>query len=181
MRLSLLLGTAVVASAHYLTGLPTVPFKADPGGGQLDVSKLKSIVIDSAYVDARDTEGDTLIPPTLGEFAHTFADDLAKKDIKLKVTVSRKPCPHSIFLTVGDTEGYLDRAGRVTSEGYTLSTEPHGVVISGASPLGVWWGTRTLLQQVVLGDGHLPLGSGKDAPGWGQRGVMVSMCLSLPI
>lgn len=74
-----------------------------------------------------------------------------------------------------DKEGkYEDAAGRSTSEGYKLSTTADGVTIAGASPLGAWWGTRSLLQQAVLDDDHhIPAGSGSDAPGWSTRGMML--------
>lgn len=162
---------AATAVADHLAGLPTVPFEAC--GGQLDVSTLKGIIVDSTYSDARDTDGSTLIPPTLAEFANTFAEDLAQLDIKLPVSDGEKPSKPAIFLTLGESDEYVDKAGRDTSEAYTLTVEDDGIVISGASPLGVWWGTRTVLQQLVLGDGKIPLGSGIDSPGWAQRGLMV--------
>ncbi|KAH8891925.1 glycoside hydrolase, partial [Thozetella sp. PMI_491] len=73
---------------------------------------------------------------------------------------------------------YLDAAGRETSEGYTIATSPSGITIAGASPLGVWWGTRTILQQGVLslassGVPSVPYGSGVDVPGWSARGMML--------
>lgn len=88
-------------------------------------------------------------------------------------------CSHnSIFLTVGDSDDYLDAADRPTSEGYSLNIEASCVVVTGASPLGVWWGTRTILQQAVIsradtGTAGIPYGSGFDIPGWSTRGMML--------
>lgn len=79
-----------------------------------------------------------------------------------------------MFLTL-DTDGkYNDAAGRHTAEGYKLSVEKDGVTIAGASPLGAWWGTRSLLQAAVLDDGHkIQAGEASDAPGWSTRGMML--------
>jgi hexosaminidase len=136
---------------------------------------LKAIVVDSTFQNSRDTEGKTLIPPTLLEFAETFSADL--KDI-LNVSVPVKTAASSgtdsVFLTLSsDSDEFLDVAGRKTSEGYSFEVTTNGVKIAGASPLGVWWGTRTLLQQAVLGEMKIPLGTVSDSPGWGTRGIMV--------
>ena len=160
------------ASADVLTGLPTAPF-SPRGSGSLESAKLTKIVVDSTFSDSRDTEGETLIPPSLEEFANTFAQDLTTLKLPLDVEVALGPESGSIFLTLGQSDAYRDEAGRKTSEGYTLTVQPDGVTISGASPLGVWWGTRTLMQQLVLGKGTLPLGQVVDRPGWPSRGLMV--------
>ncbi|EFX04405.1 glycoside hydrolase [Grosmannia clavigera kw1407] len=73
---------------------------------------------------------------------------------------------------------YLDATGKQSSEAYKLITSPSGITIIGASPLGVWWGTRTILQQALLslaesGVPSIPYGSGLDIPGWAIRGMML--------
>ena len=136
---------------------------------------VTEIVVDRRYEKHRDEAGLTLIPPTLLEFATTFAGDL-KESVGLHVAVrsAENGSPNSIFLTLGDMGEYLDAAGRLSSEGYTLSTNESGIVITGASPLGAWWGTRTLLQQgIISDDGTIPMGTGVDTPGWGTRGMMI--------
>lgn len=86
---------------------------------------------------------------------------------------------NAIVLTLDKTANkYLDAAGRPTSEGYTLTTNSSGIFIEGASPLGAWWGTRTVLQQATLKDvdttvAGVPYGTGQDAPGWATRGMML--------
>ncbi|MBE3043897.1 family 20 glycosylhydrolase, partial [Candidatus Bathyarchaeota archaeon] len=81
---------------------------------------------------------------------------------------------NSIFITIGNSGDYRDVVGRETHEGYTLKTDEESITITGASPLGAWWGTRTVLQQAILSDdGSVPAGSGVDAPGWGTRGMMI--------
>jgi hexosaminidase len=78
-------------------------------------------------------------------------------------------------MTIGNSSHYLDAAGRPTSEGYSINITKDGIVITGASPLGAFWGTRSILQQGVLSNGmQLSLGNAIDAPGWGVRGTFVS-------
>lgn len=159
-----------------LLGIPTIPFNATNGSYPLRC--LKSVIVDSRYASAVDNEGWTLIPPTLEEFAETFAADLNSQfGFSLPVKRANSAQPDSIFLTVNNSTTYRDAAGRPTSEGYSLSVSKAGVVIQGASPLGAWWGTRTVLQLALLSKSNdsltIPYGSGTDAPGWGTRGIML--------
>lgn len=117
---------------------------------------------------------DTLIPPTLFEFAATFADDLSSiYGISTTVTNGTSSTADSIFLTLGDSSKYVNASGEPSSEGYTLSVLSDGITITGASPLGAWWATRTVLQQAALNDGAVPVGTGDDTPGWATRGMML--------
>lgn len=109
------------------------------------------------------------------EFAETFRGDLASIGVKAAITLGRKAPDGAIFCTLdGDKSAFRDAAGRATSEGYRLSVTSRGIELTGASPLGVWWASRTILQQAVLHDGKILQGVGVDAPGWGERGMMVS-------
>lgn len=169
------LATAISAACGAVfPGIPTVPFERD-GSAVLDFSSLSFIVVDEAHAASRDTRGLTLIPPTLRDFAETFAGDVGSVlGHNVSVVTGTAAAPGAIFLTLGDARDYLDVAGRETSEGYTLETTAEGLVVRGASPLGVWWGTRTVIQQTLVGNGSLPLGRAVDSPGWGSRGMMVS-------
>jgi hexosaminidase len=132
------------------------------------------IVVDSQYSAFKDDSMATLIPPTLLEFAQTFADDLATiYDVDATVTNATNSTAGSIFLTLGDPSHYLNASGEPSSEGYSLSVTSDAITITGASPLGVWWGTRTVLQQATLNNGSVPSGSGTDTPGWATRGMML--------
>lgn len=138
------------------------------------MSSIKAIVVDAQYASSVDDSMATLIPPTLSEFAQTFADDLASIfNIDTTVTNGTNSTADSIFLTLGDPSAYLNASGDPSSEGYSLSVASDAITITGASPLGVWWGTRTLLQQATLNNGSIPLGSGTDTPGWATRGMML--------
>lgn len=174
--------SAAVCSAVVLgdlVGIPTVPFTAT-GNGSYDALKTRSVIVDRRCVNATDTHGWTLIPPTLGDFASTFANDLASfADLGCEVEIGSAPQASSIFLTLDNRTEYQDAAGRWTSEGYTLDVHADHVIIAGASPLGAWWGTRSLLQQAVLNNGSFKVGQGVDSPGWNTRGIFVRLT-SLP-
>ncbi|WQF89927.1 Putative concanavalin A-like lectin/glucanase domain superfamily, glycoside hydrolase superfamily [Colletotrichum destructivum] len=162
------------AVADSLPGLPTAPYT--PTGGTLPSASLTRIIVSSEFAEFVDDAGQTLIPPTLHSFATTFASDLASVvGLDIPVELGATAEQGSIFLTLGDASLYKDAAGRETSEGYSLNVTVDGVLISGASPLGVWWGTRTLLQQLVLDGGEVKLGYGVDSPGWGIRGMMLDI------
>jgi len=158
-----------------LLGLPTVPFVED--GGHLSLSKLGRIIVDAEHCDIADTTGHTLIPPTLLEFANTFASDLEATGSNTEVVAGDHAEEGSIFLTIGNSSEFIDAAGRWTAEAYTLNVTDDRIIITGASPLGAWWATRSVFQQRAL-NGTIATGYGVDAPGWGTRGIMV--CLLMP-
>lgn len=162
-----------IVVAARLVGIPTVPF-TESGNGSFSLASVKSIVVDSKYAETTDDRGQTLIPPTLQEFATTFAADWeVTMHSSVDVVSGDDGASDAIFLTIGDAGDYLDAASQETSEGYTLSVSSSGITIAGASPLGVWWGTRTILQQLVLAGGSFPYGSTVDSPGWETRGMML--------
>ncbi|KAL3424064.1 glycosyl hydrolase family 20 [Phlyctema vagabunda] len=155
-------------------GIPTVPFVETNSTSGFSLSKLSSIVVDSAFQNSVDTNGETLIPPNLLAFATTFgADLLSSVGMDVPVMAGDAAIPNSIFFTLGKTSDYLDVAGRETSEGYSIDVTSEGIVITGASPLGAWWGTRSILQQAILGETEFAAGSAVDSPGWGVRGFML--------
>ncbi|KAJ6027103.1 hypothetical protein N7460_011920 [Penicillium canescens] len=170
MKLSCLI--FYTASALCWLGVPTTPFTET--GGNYELSKLSGIVVDSQYSDAVDNDGQTLIPPTLLQFAETFQGDLKSVlGLDIKVSQGTKREVNTIFMTLANQTGFQDVAGRFTSEAYALTVDDRGVVITGSSPLGAWWGTRSVIQAAVIGDLSLAKGSGVDAPGWGTRGAML--------
>lgn len=150
-----------------------MPYEA--ADGTFSLSNLQSIIVNQEFAGAKDESGLTLIPPTLLEFANTFSEDLKETfDIEVEVKEGSEQESNSIFLTIGESGDYLDVVGRETPEGYTLKTDDSGITVTGASPLGAWWGTRTILQQAILSeDTSVPAGEGVDAPGWATRGMMI--------
>ncbi|ATY60851.1 Glycoside superfamily [Cordyceps militaris] len=157
-----------------LPGIPTVPFEAADGNKTFSLGSVSTVIIDAKFAATTDKGGLTLIPPTLRAFGTTFAQDLQEL---LNKTVTAQDGdqrgPNTIFLTIDGDGEFLDAAGRPTTEGYAIAVNEDGVTIRGASALGAWWGTRTLLQQAILGDGAVPVGQGRDAPGWSTRGMML--------
>ncbi|KAI1175809.1 beta-hexosaminidase [Nemania sp. FL0916] len=179
-RLSLLAILHTVVSSFELAGprlvgIPTIPFNASANGETYDVSAIQSIIVDQAYADLVDESGETLIPPTLTQFGSIFAADVSEiwNLDKINQTEGEAAQPNSIFLTIDETPSYQYVSGEASSEGYTLEVTTSGIVIRGASPLGVWWGTRTLIQLALLSNGELPLGTSVDVPGWKIRGMML--------
>jgi hexosaminidase len=153
-----------------------VPYTVSPGKEQYGLNSLKGIVVDAQFANSTDQNGETLIPPTLFQFATTFAADLhAIAGVEVPVTNGTVSSSQDsvVFLTLGDEFGYTDIGGRISSEAYELTTNASGIFIKGSSPLGVWWGTRTILQQAVLNNNSMPYGSGLDVPGWPVRGMML--------
>ncbi|EPE08289.1 glycoside hydrolase [Ophiostoma piceae UAMH 11346] len=175
---ALICGLAGLASASFLPGLPTVPFEKEDQSFSL--RSLRHIVVDSRYASSVDETGETLIPPTLSEFASVFAKDLKTTfGIAADTKLGAGPAaPDSIFLTLDPEGEYLDATGKQSGEAYTLTTGASGITITGSSPLGVWWGSRTVLQQALLaqetgGLPAVPCGKGLDIPGWSTRGMML--------
>ncbi|KAE8415007.1 glycoside hydrolase superfamily [Aspergillus pseudocaelatus] len=155
-----------------LVTIPTIPFNGT--NGIYSLARLTSIVVDARYADIVDNDGATQIPPTLQQFAETFQKDLQSTvGIDIPLTSSRTAAANSIFFTLTNDTGFHDAAGRYTSEAYTLTINENGVKIAGASPLGAWWGSRSLIQAAAVSGDALPQGSAVDAPGWANRGIML--------
>lgn len=162
-----------------IVAIPSIPF--DESDGNYSLSNLKSIIVDSEHAEAVDEKGQTLIPPTLHQFAETFQEDIKSTiDVDVALQNGNEAQSNSIFITLAkDDSEFQDVAGRPTHEGYKLDITDKGITITGASPLGAWWGTRSLIQMaVVSGDSSVPQGSGTDAPGWATRGAYVCELLN---
>jgi hexosaminidase len=85
----------------------------------------------------------------------------------------------TIVLTLDSSSSHTLYSGSATVEGHDFFISNASYVISGSGPIGAWWGTRTLLQQLVLSESgddgtyRLPTGNGTDCPGWEVRGFML--------
>jgi hexosaminidase len=175
-RIFTVLSLGFTFAAGDLLGIPTVPFT--DSGDYFKLSSLSGITVDTKHCEDTDTNGHTLIPPTLLEFSNTFASDLGATGCHIKVNTGLEAGQDNIFVTIGNNSEFVDAAGRWTAEAYSLNVSTEGITITGASPLGAWWATRSILQQAALNNGSVPTGYGVDAPGWGTRGIMVG---SVPI
>ncbi|KAI0481881.1 glycoside hydrolase family 20 protein [Xylaria cf. heliscus] len=167
---------ALVSSSR-LAAIPTIPFNASAGGGTYSLSSLKSIIVDSAYAYNVDKSGETTVPQTLHQFGGVFASNVL--DIwgfqNISLPIGPAPQNNSIFLTLLEKNPYRYANGETSAEAYEMEVTPWGITVRGASPLGVWWGTRSLLQMAILTGGELPLGTVVDSPGWKIRGMMLDV------
>ncbi|EAW11702.1 beta-N-acetylhexosaminidase [Aspergillus clavatus NRRL 1] len=173
------LSLGVVAAALQL--LPPV-YQANSGppspGFNIHAAR-KTVYINSNFTSHKDESGLTLIPPSALEFAKTFLQDLAE------VTGSRWqiqqvdhfPQAGGIFLDkLDDCSSITYEDGTLTEEGYELDIQPHHVSIRGSGARGMWWGTRTLLQQLIVSNHErlpLPVGRMVDVPSVATRGYML--------
>lgn len=96
--------------------------------------------------------------PALKQYAQTFAAEIGR-------TVGTQAAPGAICLTVTP-----DAAAN--PEGYTLTASADGITIDAPTPLGAFWGTRTLLQVFADQGNTFPAGVAKDWPEYPVRGFM---------
>ncbi|KAI0778918.1 glycoside hydrolase [Trametes elegans] len=173
--------SAICRSAFGSTLRPQIPSVASfvPSNGSFQLSSTVQIVVDSKHA----TRGS----PSLLGFASTFRRDL--RDIVplvgLAPVLLSPVVPDSslqiptIYLTLNTTLRHTLYNGKPTDEGYDIHITKDTYTIVGSAPLGVWWGTRTLLQQAAVqlaqGEGSVsfPAGALSDSPGWEVRGFML--------
>lgn len=175
---SLLWALPALASALQILP-PTLDSSQDRSDGSWSVeSSSKTIYLESEFAQATDTDGLTLIPPTGEEFAALFQEDLATitgYNWTLQL-VDQLPSNASGILLgafTGDASEIVYENGAPTSEGYEIDITSSHVFIGGTGTRGMWWGTRTLLQMILVGDGTVANGKGTDAPAYATRGYMV--------
>lgn len=145
--------------------------------GYLLSKSPRNIYIDSKFAATRDTEGLTLIPPSAHEFAETFRTDISSLFDGNWTLEQVTELPHTgIFLGPfrGDASQLTYENGVVTEEGYELEVTADRIYIGGSGARGMFWGTRTLLQELLIANGTT-LGPGRivDAPAYATRGYML--------
>ncbi|KAH7914925.1 glycoside hydrolase family 20 protein [Hygrophoropsis aurantiaca] len=156
--------------------IPSVTRFTPTNGPPFTLTPAVQILVDSRY----EHNGS----PSLLQYAQTFRNDLIEVT-GFSLPSVRSTSTHgserpSIFLTLNETSNHTLYNGKPTGEGYDFSISPQEYIISGAASTGTWWGTRTLLQQLVQtttkSAGHqfeIPAGTGSDSPGWEIRGFML--------
>ncbi|KAK3179463.1 hypothetical protein K4F52_009124 [Lecanicillium sp. MT-2017a] len=182
--LGLALGLA--ATAH---GMQLMPPLAEPADASISAvwdvvgSGANTIYIEEGIASTRDTDGLTLIPPSGYDFAEVFQKDLSAltgNEWSLE-RVDKLPSASNasgilLGTFTGDASSVTYENGNPTTEGYELNVTSSGAFIGGTGARGLWWGTRTLLQQMLVsGDknGSVPAGSGVDMPAFATRGYML--------
>jgi hexosaminidase len=137
----------------------------------------KTIYVLNSFADHVDTEGLTLIPPTAYEFAETFRQDISQLFGANWTLEKVDKFPASgIFLGEfrGDSSDLTYENGVATEEAYELEVTGESIYIGGTGSRGMFWGTRTLLQELLVANGTaLPSGRTTDAPAYATRGYML--------
>lgn len=139
----------------------------------------KTIYIESSFADVSDTKGLSLIPPTALQFAETFRQDLSNWTLSTWTLQRVDQFPENARgILLGAFRGSNDNVtyenGDTTEEGYEIEITNRTVYIGGTGARGMFWGTRTLLQQALIANGSsLPAGRTVDAPAYATRGYML--------
>jgi hexosaminidase len=137
----------------------------------------RTVYIVRRFADTRDTEGLTLIPPSAREFARTFVQDISSL-FGGNWTLQEVDVLPSSGILLGPARTNSSQLtyenGIATEEGYELEIADGTVYIGGSGARGMFWGTRTLLQELLIANGSsLPLGLTLDAPAYATRGYML--------
>ncbi|KAJ5278586.1 hypothetical protein N7478_003958 [Penicillium angulare] len=173
---------AFAATASALQTLPPTSFKQlhSDKSEHLFLSAVEKIIyIQSDSASWTDQNGLTLIPPSVEQFAETFREDIEELTNCSWALQSVPHPPHGasgVFLGLLEdpVEQFTYEDGTPNEEGYELLVEGHLISIYGSGARGMWWGTRTLLQKIVLNQlASVPLGHLRDAPAYSTRGFML--------
>lgn len=177
----LLLFIATAASAWQT--LPPVQWTEANTGTHSDFvvsATAKTVYIDEAFASRKDQNGLTLIPPSANDFAETFRRDLekvtsAKWDLERVKDLSEDEDRKGILLGGfrGPTDDLTYEDGTVTEEAYELEIKNGSVYIGGSGARGMYWGTQTLLQLLLINGEQVPAGRTVDAPSYATRGFML--------
>jgi hexosaminidase len=139
----------------------------------------RTIYIEHTFAEVADTNGLTLIPPTAYQFAETFRQDISSLDTAnwTLQRVEKFPINASGIL-LGPFRGSDDEVtyenGVTTEEGYEIEISNSTVYIGGKGARGMFWGTRTLIQQALIANGSsLSPGRTVDAPAYATRGYIL--------
>ncbi|KAL5392471.1 hypothetical protein PMIN06_007755 [Paraphaeosphaeria minitans] len=171
---------ALLGAAAALQPLPPVQWSQgnSPTSGAFSLQDApKTIYLQRSFANVSDTEGLTLIPPTAYEFAQTFSKDLSQLFGANWTVQQVDSFPGSgIFLGKfkGDASQLTYENGVPTEEGYELEVGNGSVFIRGTGSRGLFWGTRTLLQELLIANGaSLQSGRVVEAPAYATRGYML--------
>ncbi|KAH7132265.1 glycoside hydrolase superfamily [Dendryphion nanum] len=171
--LSLLIGVTAA-----LQPLPPVQWIYRNASGGFDISKVpRTIYLASGFANRTDTGGLTLIPPSAREFAETFRADLSQlfgSNWTVKETVNISASGIVLGGFRGNASQLTYENGIPSEEGYEIEVTNNRVFIGGAGARGLFWGTRTLIQELLVANGSaLPPGRVVDAPAYATRGYML--------
>lgn len=178
-------GVALLCAAAFTSAFQTLPpvneVTNEGGSSPLSIGSVtKTIYIEKGFASTRDTDGLTLIPPSANEFASLFQQDITDLTgfnwtLEQVDSLPSTTTASGIFLGAftGNNPTLTYENGDPTSEGYQLDVSSTAAFIRGTGARGMWWGTRSLLQLALIGNGTLPIGSRIDAPAYPTRGFML--------
>ncbi|KAJ2890937.1 hypothetical protein IWW38_003862, partial [Coemansia aciculifera] len=143
--------------------------------GDWRLCKATRIVIDPAYANGIPADSKNTFmanPANLQQYAASFQLDIKQvTGLDLQVVISNKPQKDDIYLTLGAAA----KDSSLDNEGYILDIDNKGIAIQAVTSRGAFWGTRTLLQMLILADENgyaLPQGHARDFPNYGERKFM---------
>ena len=182
LRICAALGLLSILPLCVLGGLgPQIPSIASftPSNGSFELSSIVRIIVDSKFANHGS--------PSLLDFAKTFQRDLEEvvpfatvPAVSESSIVPGHSSGHpTICLTLNSSASFVLYNGQPTDEGHQFEVTPDTYLISAPAPIGVWWGTRTLLQHAAVSLAQVakavsfPAGVGVDSPGWEIRGFML--------
>ncbi|RYC60713.1 hypothetical protein CHU98_g5477 [Xylaria longipes] len=180
MYTGFLLALSGVVSASFQLLPPAQPSSLNETTGGFSLDGISTTVyITKSLATRRDADGLTLIPPSALDFAQLFVRDLIEASPSLwTLEVVDVPPRNATGVILeefyGDPTSLSYENGNPTDEGYVLETRANRAVISGSGARGMWWGTRTLLQQLIVSNWTaLPASRIIDAPAYATRGFML--------
>lgn len=165
--------------------IPAVHSYEVVGNDVFHVASKLYIVVDEDCASSAKDDGPTLIPPTVTDFAHTFASDYqelfptSSASVALGSESSLSNLTNYVFLTLAHNSNNTLADGSSTSEGYSMEVTASGVKISASGAKGIFWGTRTFLQGLVSAGGRFPASVINDQPDWRTRGLMLGPSAAL--
>ncbi|CAZ85292.1 unnamed protein product [Tuber melanosporum] len=170
--LVLLFLTLSLLGAEAYNALPPVPWRYSTGTFKFSLRRPPTIYLQESAAEARDTDGLTLIPPSVREFAETFAGDLKDRfhvDVRVEcVAFERGRAGPGIYLGIDEGPGkYTYESGIETSEGYTISVAEDSELMLAREVGGVHPGDRR--DEVI----ELKAGRAVDSPAYPTRGFLL--------
>ncbi|KAJ3484576.1 hypothetical protein NLI96_g5560 [Meripilus lineatus] len=172
------------------------------GGGRPGRVKRKRAAAAAKKEDGDDEDEEIILPdgnikvdtssPSVMGFADVFRQDLISVTSFDTISLVSESNPSEgpiqgsreapvILMSIDSSLDYHYFNGKSSDEGYEIHITAFAGTIRAKEPIGIWWGTRTVLQQVVAAMGssssnteiRLSLGTLSDFPGWEVRGFML--------
>ncbi|KAL4865005.1 glycoside hydrolase superfamily [Aspergillus spectabilis] len=143
-------------------------------------TSCKKIYLDEAFSSQKDSDGLTLIPPSSLDFAQVFLEDLnhitgfnwSLEIVDYLPDAAEANGAILLGAFTSDNSSMTYENGESTSEAYELDISSSAVFIGGTGARGMWWGSRTVLQMLLIGGNTLPAVQVSDTPAYATRGYM---------